>query len=102
MAHLERKHDISRRTLQRTRAKLAKLGLIERISWMNTRYGGREGWRLSTRFGAGLRRLAAFTDQWAQRREPDKLMRDEVLAGLLDRGVVQSPARGSPLRTGYP
>ena len=28
-----------------------------------TRYGGREGWRLSTRFCAALRTLAAFTDR---------------------------------------
>ena len=83
MAYIEREHGISRRTLQRARAKLARLGLIERISWMNTRYGGREGWRLSTRFCAALRSLAAFTDRWADQREPEKIMRDEAMANLI-------------------
>lgn len=40
---LEDRFGVSRRTLQRTRAKLARLGLIERVSWMNSRYGGQEG-----------------------------------------------------------
>jgi len=58
LAFLEQKHDISRRILQRTRAKLARLGLIEHISSFNSRYEGRAGWKLSTRFEAALRRLA--------------------------------------------
>ena len=34
-------HAISRRTLERTRAKLSRLGLIEHVTWMNSRHGGR-------------------------------------------------------------
>ncbi len=49
LSYLEDRYGISRRTLQRTRAKLSRLGLIERISWMNSRYGGQEGWKLSSR-----------------------------------------------------
>ncbi|MEX2389222.1 MAG: helix-turn-helix domain-containing protein [Phycisphaeraceae bacterium] len=86
MAHLERRHNISRRTLQRARAKLAKLGLIERISWMNTRYHGREGWKLSTRFSATLRALAGFYDTWQHDREPVRQMKDEQLTNLLEAG----------------
>ena len=37
---LEKQYNISRRILERTRAKLSRLGLIERISGFNTRYGG--------------------------------------------------------------
>ena len=55
---LEQKHGVSRRILQRTRVKLVRLGLIEHISSFNLRYGGRAGWKLSTRFEAALRRLA--------------------------------------------
>ena len=58
LAHLERKYGISRRVLQRARAKLSRLGLIEHVSYLNSRYGGQHGWRLSSRFEAGLRLLA--------------------------------------------
>jgi len=39
LAHLEREHSISRRTLQRTRAKRARLGLIEFVSALVTPQG---------------------------------------------------------------
>ena len=58
LAYLETKYDVSRRVLQRARAKLARLGLIEHVSYMNSRYGGQHGWRLSTRFEQGLKLLA--------------------------------------------
>ena len=58
LAYLERKYDISRRILQRTRAKLSRLGVIEHISYLNSRYGGQYGWKLSTRFERGVKLLA--------------------------------------------
>jgi hypothetical protein len=58
LAHLETKYSISRRILQRTRAKLSKLGLIEHVSYLNSRYGGQHGWKLSTRFEGALKKLA--------------------------------------------
>lgn len=58
LAYLERKYTISRRILQRTRAKLSRLGLIEHVSYLNSRYGGQHGWRLSSRFEQGLNQLA--------------------------------------------
>ena len=58
MAHMESKYDISRRILQRTRAKLSRLGLIEHVSYLNSRYGGQSGWKLSSRFEQALRQLA--------------------------------------------
>jgi len=59
LAYLERKYDISRRILQRTRAKLSRLGLIEHVSYLNNRYGGQHGWKMSGRFRRGLNQLAA-------------------------------------------
>ena len=58
LADLEREHGISRRTLERARAKLARLGLIEHVTWMNSRYGGQSGWKLSSRFESTLKQLS--------------------------------------------
>lgn len=83
LSEIERAHGISRRTLQRTRAKLNRLGLIERVTWMNSRYGGREGWKLSGRMCAGLRRLADRISDWRQETDPERRRKEEVLAQLL-------------------
>jgi hypothetical protein len=85
LSFLEDRHGISRRTLQRTRAKLSRLGLIERIGWMNGRYGGQEGWMLSGRFVAALRQLAERTESWRKDLRPDRIQKDELLLGLLRR-----------------
>jgi hypothetical protein len=58
LTYMETKYNISRRILQRTRAKLSKLGLIEHVSYLNSRYGGLHGWRLSSRFETALKKLA--------------------------------------------
>lgn len=84
LAYLEKRYGISRRTLQRARAKLARLGLIERVSWMNTRYGGFEGWKLSTRFSSSLRLLGGKVDQWRTDRDPKRTEKERVLIDLLD------------------
>lgn len=83
LTHLEEHYDISRRTLQRSRAKLARLGLIERVTWMSSRYGGQEGWKLSGRFIAALRSLADKTDQWRTDQRSGLAEKEELLAGLL-------------------
>lgn len=83
LSDLQRRHGISRRTLERTRAKLARLGLIERVSWMNTRYGGREGWKLSSRMSSSLRQLADRIDAWRADRRPDCTRKEEALIELL-------------------
>ena len=59
LAHIEKRYAISRRILQRTRAKLSRLGLIEYVSYLNSRYGGQHGWRLSTRFERSLNQLGS-------------------------------------------
>ncbi|MCK4787128.1 MAG: hypothetical protein KAV87_25440 [Desulfobacteraceae bacterium] len=57
LTHIEKRYNVSRRILQRTRAKLSRIGLIEHISYLNSRYGGQHGWRLSTRFERALNQL---------------------------------------------
>ena len=83
LSHLEDRYGISRRTLQRTRAKLSRLGQIERISWMNSRYGGQEGWKLSCRMGTALRSLADKIDHWRKDACPERILKDKQLIELL-------------------
>ena len=83
LAALEKRHGISRRTLQRVRARLARLGLIEHVSWMNSRHGGQQGWKLSSRMGTALRQLADKIDQWRRDVKPGRMEKDEMLVGLL-------------------
>ena len=83
LAHLESRHRISRRTLQRARAKLARLGIIEHVSRLDARYQGQEGWRLSSRFGAALRNLADEVDHWREDLRPGEKGKESLLASLL-------------------
>lgn len=80
-----RQHGISRRTVQRVRAKMRRLGLIDRVSRFNASYGGREGWVLSARFERSLRLLAEraskFKETARSSQEKDVLMIDFVAAG---------------------
>ena len=66
---IQDKYTISKRILERTRSKMSRLGLVEHISSFNTRYGGQSGWKLSSRFGSALKRLA----------EKSSLLRDKNL-----------------------
>jgi hypothetical protein len=83
LGFLERRHNISRRTLERARAKLARLGLIEHVTWMNSRYGGQQGWVLSNRMSGALRLLADKIDGWRNDTRPERQEKDDMLAQLL-------------------
>lgn len=78
LGSLESKHDISRRVLQRARAKLSRIGLIEHVSYLNSRYGGRHGWKLSSRFETALRQLAdrcsVLRDKATSSKEKDQML----------------------------
>lgn len=91
-------HGISRRTMERTRAKLARLGLIERVSWMNSRFGGRQGWMLSGRMSTALRALADRIDRWRRDAGPSRARKEEVLVELLRPGgrALRSPSPAVP------
>jgi hypothetical protein len=82
LAYIEAKHGVSRRILQRARAKLTRLGLIEHVSYLNSRYGGQHGWKLSSRFETALRQLAEkcamLRDRTAGSQE-----KEEMLLGLM-------------------
>ena len=41
------KHEISKRTLERVRARMRRMGLIDPVSRFNAEYGYKEGWPLS-------------------------------------------------------
>lgn len=58
LGYIESKYGVTRRILQRARAKLTRLGLIEHVRYLNSRYGGQNGWKLSSRFETGFRQLA--------------------------------------------
>jgi hypothetical protein len=79
LSPLENRYGISRRSLQRARAKLARLGLIEHASSLNARYGGQSGWKLSGRFAGALRKLADKVEQWADAKSPEKREKEEFL-----------------------
>jgi DNA-binding HxlR family transcriptional regulator len=80
---LEEQYGISHRTLERTRAKLARVGLIECVSPLNKRSNGRHGWRLSSRMGAALRQLADKIEAWREDKRPERREKDERLVGIL-------------------
>lgn len=67
----------------RARAKLSRFGLIEHITWMNTRHGGQEGWKLSRWMSTALRQLADKIDHWRKGDRSERLLKDEQLVGLL-------------------
>jgi hypothetical protein len=90
LANLERRFSISRRTLQRSRAKLARLGLIEHVTWMNSRNAGQQGWKLSSRMGTALRRLADKVDGWRSDVRPGRREKDGQLVALLRSEVLIS------------
>ena len=83
LGHLEKLHNISRRILQRTRAKLSRLGLIEHISSFNMRYGGQAGWKLSSKFEGSLKRLAKKCARLRDTETSSK-EKDMVLVDLAD------------------
>ena len=83
LCYIENKYSISRRTLQRTRGKLSRLGLIEHVSYLNSRYGGQHGWKLSTRFSSSLRKLAEYTEFWAKQKKPKAQEKEQMLINLI-------------------
>jgi hypothetical protein len=51
---------------------------------MNTRYGGREGWKLSSRMSSSLRQLADRLDAWRQESRPEQRQKDNLLVNVLN------------------
>ena len=80
---LEHQHGISRRTLERTRAKLTRVGLIEFVSPLSKRSNGQPGWRLSSRMSGALRLLADKIEAWRNDDRPERREKDERLVELI-------------------
>jgi hypothetical protein len=53
--------------------------LIEHVTWMNSRYGGRQGWKLSGRMSTALRQLADKVDAWRDDTRLERREKDERL-----------------------
>jgi len=83
LAYIESKYNVSRRILQRARSKLTRIGLIEHVSYLNSRYGGQNGWKLSSRCETALKSLS---EKIAAFRRPDERRqdKDEMLLKLID------------------
>ena len=95
LTEVQDRYAISRRTLQRTRAKLARLGLIEHASGLCSRHGGQEGWMLSGRMSTALRHLADRIDQWRSDDRPDKEEKERILAGVLAAQIKRPRSAGN-------
>lgn len=95
------RHGISRRTLERVRAKLRRLGFIDHVSRFSARHGYREGWVLSTRFENSLRQLA---DRVAACRSTAGHVRekDELLINLAAARAAASRRAPEPSRPVHP
>ncbi len=74
---------VSKRTIERTRAKLHRLGLIDRVSHFNARHGFRDGWILSSRFERCLRQLADKIADLRSREHADR-EKDNLLIAYAD------------------
>jgi hypothetical protein len=83
LTYIEAKYTVSRRILQRARAKLSRLGLIEHVSYLNSRYGGQHGWRLSRCFERALVRLAKLCAQFKSARSGTQ-EKDQILIEFTD------------------
>ena len=83
LVFMQDRYNISRRTLQRTRAKLSRLGLIEHVSGLGVRDAGQRGWRLSGRFSAALRTLAEKVDEWRRDTRPERKERERLLISVV-------------------
>jgi hypothetical protein len=83
LAYVETNYGVSRRILQRARAKLARLGLIEHVSYLNSRYGGQHGWKLSSRFETAMRQLAEKSGNLREVKASSK-EKDLMLVELMD------------------
>lgn len=76
LGKVAKQQGITRRTLERVRAKMRRIGLIDHVSRFNARHGYREGWALSSRFEHSLRALA---DKLAELKDADKGSEDKEM-----------------------
>ena len=56
-------YEVSKRVLEKVRAKCRRMGIFDHVSRFNSKYGYREGWVFSKRFTKALEKLADLMDQ---------------------------------------
>ena len=83
LSFIEQRYIVSSRILQRARAKLSRIGLIEHISSFNSRYNGKTGWKLSSKFEAALKKLADKSSLLRDKNSSSK-EKDEMFISLTD------------------
>ncbi|MFA5863175.1 MAG: hypothetical protein WC975_00655 [Phycisphaerae bacterium] len=83
LADVAERNAVSRRTLERTRAKMKRLGIIERVSRFSSRNNYQDGWVLSGRFENGLRQLAGKIEN-LKNTDMGSREKDELLIQLAD------------------
>jgi len=78
LADAAREHGVSRRTLERVRAKLRRMGLIEHVSRLSASHGYCDGWVLSSRFerslGQLVEKVGGFRSQLGSSQEKELLL----------------------------
>ena len=62
------KYAFSIRMLETVRSKMRRMGMIDHVSRFNKRYGYREGWVFSSRFGRTLDRLISLIQDLKERK----------------------------------
>ncbi|MFC1635802.1 hypothetical protein ACFL5Z_13265 [Planctomycetota bacterium] len=92
LAYIESKHNVTHRVLQRARAKLSRLGLIEHVSYLNSRYGGQNGWKLSSRFETALRQMADRCSMLREKTTSSK-EKDHMVLQFVDARRITQRAR---------
>ena len=71
-----RQYDFSKRVLEKVRAKCRRMGIFDHVSRFNAKYGYREGWVFSNRFGRSLVKLGEILDQQRKITKPSKKEKD--------------------------
>jgi hypothetical protein len=69
LGQLVMSEDVSRRTFERVRAKMRRMGLLEHITRFDPRFGNREGWILSDNFEKSL---SVLSQRISDFRKPDQ------------------------------
>ena len=84
LSQITKQHEISKRTLERVRAKMRRMGLVDHVSRFNAKHGYKEGWVLSNRFDRALQELASrvadLKDTSKGSRDKDELILDYAKA----------------------
>lgn len=93
------RHGISRRTIERVRSKMRRMGLIDHVSRFNRAYGHQEGWILSRRFGKNLLNLSNALDRLAspeaRSRKKDELAMEFARAHSIASATSHTHCEGS-------